>query len=290
MRARFPSFVELQGDVPLGKGRGRVSAGSAERAAELSALAAREALRNQIAEELFRTVVAYVALAVAEERVAMLKTSLGRGEDVAALGEQMVQVGEIAAIERGRAAARVAALRESVAQADTAVITARRSLVEAMGVRVSSFADGPHATTPLPLPGAGTIPPVETLLADARSLRHDPLAVRHLRDAAAALSAAAVADLRPRREPQREGGHEHVLRKPLLSLLPGRAATDRRARRIADAGRRRIVSAGTVESSVVHGNRTHSCTLTFDLPLANRAARGRAEQASASLARSETIA
>ena len=82
------------------------------------------------------------------------------------------------------------------AQADAAVITARRSLVEAMGVRVSSFVDGPHATTPLPLPGAGAIPAVETLLADARMLRHDPLAVRRLRDAAAALSAAAVADLR----------------------------------------------------------------------------------------------
>ena len=81
VRPRFPSFVELNGDVPLGKGRGSVSAGSAERAAELSAQAAREALRNQIAEELFRTVVAYVALAMAEERVALLKTSLERGED-----------------------------------------------------------------------------------------------------------------------------------------------------------------------------------------------------------------
>lgn len=289
VRPRFPSFVELKGEVPLGKGRGRVSAGSAERAAELSALAAREALRNQVAEELFRTVVAYVALAVAEERVVMLKTSLGRGEDVAALGEKMIEVGEIAAIERGRVAGRVAALREAVAQADAAVITARRSLVEAMGVRVSSFVDGPHATTPLPLPGAGTIPPVEALLADARTLRHDPLAVRRLRDAAAALSAAAVADLRREVTLDARAGMSTFYESPFFRFFPdeqqpiGVPGESQSPVGIGSfRGYGRIFSGAWKPYALV--------SLTFDLPLANRTARGRAEQARASLARSEVVA
>ena len=49
---RFPSFVELHGDVPLGKGRGSVSATGTERAAEFAADAARETLRHQIAEDI----------------------------------------------------------------------------------------------------------------------------------------------------------------------------------------------------------------------------------------------
>ena len=43
---------------------------------------------------------------------ALLAASIARGDDLAALGEELVKAGEIAAIERGRVAGRVAALRD----------------------------------------------------------------------------------------------------------------------------------------------------------------------------------
>ena len=158
IRTRFPSFVELRGDVPLRKGFGSVSATGTERAAGFAADAARETLRHQTAEELFRTVVAYIALATAEQRAAALRDSLRRAEDLSALGDKMVEAGEIAVVERGRVAGRVAIVRLAVAQADAAVIEARRTLVESIGVRIDSFANGPHAISAMPLPADARSP------------------------------------------------------------------------------------------------------------------------------------
>jgi outer membrane protein TolC len=289
VRTRFPSFVELRGDVPLGRGWGHVSAERAERAAQFSAEAARETLRHQIAEELFRTVVAYVALAAAEERLAALQTSLARGEELASLGEQMVDAGDVAPIERTRVAGRVETLRYAVLQADAAVITARRSLVEAMGVRVSSFSETPHATTPLPQAGMAAIPPVQTLIAEARNLRHDPIALRRLRDAAAALSAAAAADLRPAVTLNVRAGVSTFYESPFYRYFPDEQQP--------------VGEPGETQSPVGIGSlrgygRLFSgswkpyalLTLSFDLPLGNRTARGRAQQAAAALSRSEIIA
>jgi outer membrane protein TolC len=285
---RFPSFVEAHGEVPLGSGRGSVSAARAERAAELSAQAARESLRHQVTEELFRTVVAYVALAVAEARVALLEASIARGDALAALGEELVKVGEIAAIERARVAGRLATLRDAQTQAATAVITARRSLVEAMGVRVDSFANGPHATTPLPS-SSDAMPPVDALLAEARTSRRDPLAARRLRDAAAALSAAAAADLRRSVTLNVRAGMSTFYESPFFRFLPdeqqpigvpGESQTPVGVTSVRGFGR---IFTGAWKPYV-------AATLTFDLPLANRSATGRAQQASASLARSEVVA
>ena len=239
----FRRSSSCNGDVPLGKGRGRVSAGSAERAAELSAQAAREALRNQVAEE-------------AVSHRGRVRRARGRGrtrrhaEDqprawrgsLRRSARRWWRWARLPRIERGRVAGRVAALREAVTpgrhRGDHRAAQPRRSDGRASDQLCRRSARHDAA--------AARRAPARCRTSTRSSRRRGCCATirspsRRLRDAAAALSAAAVADLRPRRHAEREGRHEHVLREPLLPVLPGRAAADRRARRIPDAGRRRII-------------------------------------------------
>jgi len=120
-------------------------------------------------------------------------------------------------------------------------------------------------------------------------MRHDPLAARRLRDAAAALSAAAVADLRRAVTLNVRAGMSTFYESPYNRFfpdeqqplgVPGESQTPVGVGSLRGYGR--IFSGAWKPYAVV--------SLSFDLPFANRTAQGRAQQAKASLARSDVIA
>ena len=63
-------------DLPLGKGRGRVSADAPERAAKAATEAARHLIDQTASEQALATVQAYLEVAAAEERLQLLGTSV----------------------------------------------------------------------------------------------------------------------------------------------------------------------------------------------------------------------
>jgi outer membrane protein TolC len=286
---RFPSFVEINGDVPLGKGRGAVTATATERAAQLSLEAARETLRQQVAESLFRTVVAYVALAAAEERVAALTASLDRANTLTSLGDELIAADELAAVERGRIAGRAAIIREAYDRAIGTVITARRSLVEAMGVRVDTFTDRPHAITLLPAARPDALPPADALIAEARRERRDPLAAASLIRAARSLSDGARADLRRTVTLNVRAGFSTFYESPFARFYPDEQqpiGAPRETQSPVDywspTGFGRIFRGAWKPYAMV--------SLSVSLPFANRSARGRLEQTMAAVTTSEVDA
>jgi outer membrane protein TolC len=299
---RFPSFFELNADVPLGKGRGAVTATATERAAQLSLESARETLRQQVAESLFRTVVAYVGLAAAEERAAALTASLERADTLTSLGDELIAADELAAVERGRVAGRAAIIREAYDRAVGTVITARRSLVEAMGVRVETFTDRPHAITALPAPSPDALPAADVLIAEARRERRDPRAAASLMRAARALSDGARADLRRTFTLNVRGGVSTFYESPFARFYPdeqqpvlsqlgyprveGPIGIPRQTQAPVDAwsptGFGRIFRGAWKPYAMV--------SLSVSFPFANRSARGRLEQTMAAVTTSEVDA
>ena len=126
-------------------------------------------------------------------------------------------------------------------------------------------------------------------MADARQLRRDPLAARRLREAASALSAAARSDLKRTVSLNVRGGLSTFYESPFDRFYPdeqhpiGTPGESRSPVGIGSLGGYGRIFTGAWKPYVV-------VSLSFDLPLANRTARGRAEQAAASLTQSDISA
>ncbi|MGH9160480.1 MAG: hypothetical protein ACRD2X_10925, partial [Vicinamibacteraceae bacterium] len=108
LRPRFPSQAWLALDVPLGKGLGRDAAAGPERSAAHTAVARQEQLRHTVAEEVYRSLLAYLTLVAAQENVRLLEDSAYRQAGYVTLTEQLVTAEELPKIDLARAQARAA--------------------------------------------------------------------------------------------------------------------------------------------------------------------------------------
>lgn len=280
--------------VPLGRGRGSAATAASERAAQQIVAGEREQFRHNVAEEVFRTVLAYLNLVAAQQTVTELEASAARQQQILNLSEARVKAGELAQADLARVRASAAAVDGSLAQARAAVVTARVALAEQMGVRVEDLNDAPLAAADFAsLSAADT--DANALIARALAERRDLRAATSRREAAAALAAGARANARPRFDLTLTGGIFNIEDSPFFKFLP-----DERLPIIsATSGIPTTPVTGTpvppldavrYYSPVGYGraikNRhTPFATvgITVDLPFGNNSARGRLAQAEATL-------
>lgn len=181
---------------PLARGRGRASIAAPERAAEFTLDAQQDTVRHTIAEQAFRTVLAYLNVVALQERVRLLDESTGRQSKIADLTRQLIEAGDVPGAEGDRADAQIAALRGSANAARQQLIDARFELADLMGVEIEGPAGAPVATNALATQPV-TLPPLDALLQTALARRRDVQAFQALEEASSALAAGARADMRP---------------------------------------------------------------------------------------------
>jgi outer membrane protein len=285
---RFPSSVSASLSTPLGRGRGRASVTAPMRAAEHLMAARRDDLRHDAAEQVLRTVMAYLDLLAAQERLARLEESAARQGRMADLTGRLVAAGELPAAENNRAQARQAFVATSVSQARSEVLNARARLANAMGVTVDAIEQAPRAEGRL----AETLPQVPELaplLAGPLTLRRDLAALGRMREASSVLAAAGRADLRGRFDFSLNGGFSNVYESPLFFFLPDerQPIISPEPQPVPGRGVRLADPRGFYRSITGRWEPFVFASMTIDLPLGNRGARGRLQQSEASLQQAE---
>jgi outer membrane protein TolC len=214
----FPSTWTLNLTVPFARGGGRATVTAPERAAELNLRAENSRLRHTLTERAFGTVLAYLALVAAQERVQFLTESATRQRELQTLTEQLVKAQEVAQIDLNRSRARTAGAEAAAAQARVARVEAQVSLAGAMGVDIASAEALPVAPERFADPKAA--PNAEAMIKAALASRHDRRAIAALRDASGILANAARADLRQRYDMTFSGGLSNTYDNPLFRFLP----------------------------------------------------------------------
>ena len=287
---QFTSLASMTVNVPLGKGRGRVSAGASERFAELASRAQREQLRHVVSEQVFRAVLAYVNLVAAQDRLRLLEESLVRQEGLVELTEQLSAAGDVTLVEIGRANARAAQMRGEVLDGQLSVLAARIGLAQVMGLEMNSLAEAPLAVETFADVSQDLL--LFEMSADqAVSARRDLKALQYLQDASRVFAAAAESDLKRRIDLSTSIGLSSLYESPFFA---------------ADAGDRDLTSPGVADVFSVHDSPVHyyspsgfvrafgggwnpfaSVSLTFELPFGNNRARGLATQARSSRTQSD---
>ena len=262
----FTTTVGLTLDLPLGRGAG-LSAGAPERAATQAASAAAHFLEQSASETSLGTVQAYLEVAAAQERVALLDESVLRQERILEGTESLVEADQVPGIDLKRSQARLAQTRSDALGARQALHTARLDLQRAMGLEAKSLDATPVATDSLRalLPGDLAAPSdLESLVARAVERRGDVRAAAELHEANRILFEAAQHDLRPE-----VGLKLNVSFNGLYESFKDRWYDVEGFMRAAD---------GKVAGPSYGG------ALTFKLPIGNHAARGRLLQAEATTA------
>ncbi len=186
-------------DIPLGKGRGAVSAGAPERAAGYSYESGLESVAFALSQSAQNTLIAYWNLAAAQANQAVLERSAERQAKLVEIGQALADADEIAPAELSYVRARLETTRASVFQARQSVIQARLSLAKTIGLDVGTLADAPLAADELP----PSLPP-ERLDAwreqwdpsSGPARRSDLIAAEKISEAAKILADAAHADLK----------------------------------------------------------------------------------------------
>jgi outer membrane protein TolC len=258
---RFFTTLPVSLTLPLGKGRGAVAVAAAERAARFGVDAQREDLRHAATEEVYRTVLAYVALAGAQQEVALLGESSARQAAIVQMTRQRVEAGETPQMDLNWAEARAAAVQASLLGARSRLVTARVGLVQSIGATAEAVGAMPRAADPIevtPLSTAG----VPDLFQIAETRRHDTKALSQFLLASSAIDAGARADLRRTVDLAINGGIRNTYQVP--PSPPPLGIFDPR-------GFWRSLT-GQVDPFV-------QASLTVELPFGNHAARGRAVQA-----------
>jgi outer membrane protein TolC len=290
IQPRFPSFASGTLDLPLMRGRGAVVANAPERAATLALGAQRARLRHLVTQEAYRAVLAYINLVGAQDAVRFLEQSATQQQDLTKLTQDLLDVGEVARSDLDRAHARTAAVGSALGQRRLDLIAARASLVDVMGMSRDDLIRGPIAVetfaAPLPEP-----PGTASLMELARTQRLDPEALRNLEQASRILARAAAADLRRRLDLSITAGMSTFYESPYARYLPDEANPifSEISPPATPPGRAVRWSSwrGFGRSLTGEWKPFVRATVTFELPFANRAARGRATQAGASLTRSQ---
>lgn len=256
----FTSIAGLSLDVPLGKGRGEAATGAAERAGRLNLQASLESEAHAVAATVLRTLLAYLELAAAQERLELFMASEGRQASLVAMGEALQKAGELAEADLITVRARLASTRTAVAQAHRSVAEARIALALAMGVAVESLEGAPLAAETLPPPPAeGDLDAwrQQQVAQLARARRADLKAARRLEESARQLAEAARLDLRRLSTLSFQAWYQ--------GLWEGKSPKDMRNTLV---GWERALFGGQVGPSA-------RLLLTVEWPFANNVARGR---------------
>jgi outer membrane protein TolC len=284
----FPSFWSGTITVPFGKGRGKVSADAQERAAQYSAQASRDQLRQTINSEIFRTVLAYYNLVAAQNSVRLLTDSEGRQNSLVQQTNALIAADEAPRAEANRAVARHASVRQSLEQARVSVLSARVALVDAIGMNAPDPTAAPVATDAL-APELPDLPALNALLQLAQAQRRDPRALEALAQASGALAAAATSDLKRSITLQLTAGLSTQYESQPFRFLPDEVDpiySDFAPKPVRDDPVRYFSAYGWTRSLRGQWLPFTSANVTFDLPFGNHAAIGRARQAKAAAARS----
>jgi outer membrane protein TolC len=214
----FPSTWTLNLTMPLARGGGRATVTAPERAAELNLRAESARLRHTLTERAFGTVLAYLSLVAAQERVQFLTESATRQRELQTLTQQLVTAQELAQIDLNRARARTAGAEAAASEARVARVEAQVALARAMGVDVTSAESLPVAPERFAEPKAA--PNAEAMIKAAVAARHDRRAIAALREASGILANAARADLRQRYDVTLSGGLSNTYDNPLFRFMP----------------------------------------------------------------------
>jgi outer membrane protein TolC len=283
IRNEFPSLAAVGLSVPLGKGRGAVSAAAPERAAEKSADAQRELLHHTMTAEVFATVLAYLDLAVAQRTQALLAESGARQQQIAELTAQLVNAGDLPGSELDRVKARVAIVNGAAADQRIAVLAGRIVLANAIGAAVDSLGDAPLAADAL----RDSLPPLEpagVLVERALAQRWDRRALGSLCEGQRFLTAAAQADLKRQFDLVVSGGLSTLYESPFFRHLPDELDPDQRP---TESPLHFDEPAGYWRSLQEDWKPFVKLGFSWDFPFGNNAAKGQFVQQSAALASSE---
>ncbi len=285
---RFPSSAAVSLDVPLGKGRGRVSAAAPERAAELTLGAQREETRHTISEQIFQTVLSYLNVVAAQERLALLEASAARQQRLVALTGQQVEAGDLPGLELDRVRARAASVASAVHGARASLVAARIALVQAVGADLDGLGQAPVATDRFAA-ARPSLPTIEMLLRKTTTGRRDTRSLLRLRDASAILATASRADLRRRFDLSVVGGLSNAYESPFFRYLPDEVDpiySDFAPKPVRQSPTRYYSARGFYRSFTGRWEPFLDASLTLQFPLANNAAKGRLVQAQATLSSS----
>lgn len=214
----FPSHATLNLTVPFARGGGRRTVEAPEKAAALNLRAEQDRIRHTISESTFRTVLAYLNLVAAQERLRYREESAARQAQVLGATQQLVTGGELPQTEVGRARARSADAAAAVADARLQSLETRVALADAMGVAVAQIENLPIAEGRFAdvLP---SLPAAEALTTLALNGRHDRRALQLLKEAAGLMANAAQADLRRRYDVTFSGGLGNTYDNPLFRFM-----------------------------------------------------------------------
>src|SRR5262249_2836759 len=153
-------------NVPVGRGYGYTQVGAPEQSARLTVAGERENYRHTATQEAFRTTLAYLNVIAARDNLTEYEASAERNRRIIQLSDQAVQIGDIAAVETNRSRARSTRVESSISSARAALIQARISLAEAMGL-------DPDRLDVVPVPtesfasSSVTLPNVDALVSQA---------------------------------------------------------------------------------------------------------------------------
>jgi outer membrane protein TolC len=279
---------------PLGRGRGATAAAATERAARAFLTGEREQLRHEASAAALRTVLAYLHLIAAQDRVRLFEESRARHAEILRLTTLRVTAGAIAQIEIERVRAHEATVLSALSQAQTDLLAARLSLADAMGVSVAAVEAAPTAIDQFK-PEFTDVPNLDVLFKQAQQLRRDTRAAEARKASATALFEGARAAARPLLDLSITIGMSNLYESPFFRYLPDEqeAIIDARARVVTPSvtgtpvpppepvrywdprGYSRALT-GRYEPFVLVG-------FTWELPFGNNRARGRVAQARAAL-------
>jgi outer membrane protein len=133
-----------------------------------------------------------------QDSLAILERSAERQRQLLTLGEELVNIDEVAAVDLNQVRARIAQTAGFVSQARQSVIQARLGLARVMGLEVDSLEQAPFAADPLPAanPAALATLQASALATMAEANRSDLGSARTLQESAKVLADAAKADLK----------------------------------------------------------------------------------------------
>lgn len=273
--ATFTSTAALRLNVPLGRGRGRVATYGNVEAATEAVRAEQELVLHIASQEALGTIRAYWDVAAAEARVGLRERSRASRAAIRDRTQELIDASELPGVESARATSRLAEAERQLADARRQLVEARLELVRTMGESVDGLGGAPLAADSLPVEegSAATTDPAATaaelssLFERARLERHDLAAAAAATRATAILRDVARADLRRQLDLALRvsfDGFEESFDTRIYQLRGYWEAIDGR----------------------ITGP-SYAIGLRWNLPFANRAARGRLLRAESQLAQSE---
>jgi outer membrane protein TolC len=193
------SVVSLRLDIPLGKGRGKVSTGATERAAKFNLDASLETSAHAAASTALATSLAYWDVVAAKQRVDLLYRSVESNEEIYHIGKGLRDAGEMVENDLSQTQAKLAQARAQHIQARQRLLEARLALADAIGLQLASAEEAPLATDDWPdPPGASDLEQLQgpELTEVAYANRNDAAAARFRVESAQVLAGAAKFDLK----------------------------------------------------------------------------------------------